>query len=117
MTEPNPSPMEETVTIAKATYDAMVDRLEDLEDLLALKEAEKSERLPHAMVKRLLIDGDNPVKVWREHRGLTQSMLSQKSAVRQGYLSEIESGKKTGSVEVYKALARALNVDVDDLIT
>ncbi len=116
MTDPKPKSKSETVTLTAGEYNALLERLEDLQDLLALKEAEGSERVPDAIAKRLLIDGDNPVRVWREYRGLTQAALSEKSGVRQGYLSEIESGKKPGSVDAYKALARALGVDVDDLL-
>jgi antitoxin component HigA of HigAB toxin-antitoxin module len=116
MTEPNPTPTGETVTVPKEKYDALLERLEDLEDLLALKSAEGSELLPHAMIERLHVNFENPVKVWREHRGLTQAALSAKSGVRQGYISEIEGRKKTGTVDVYKALAGALGVDIGDLV-
>jgi hypothetical protein len=33
-----------------------------------------------------------------------------------GYLSEIETGKKPGSVDAYKALAKALDADISVLI-
>lgn len=33
-----------------------------------------------------------------------------------GYLSEIETGKKPGSVRAYRALADALALSVDDLL-
>lgn len=33
-----------------------------------------------------------------------------------GYLSEIETGKKPGSVRAYRALAGALGLSVDDLL-
>ena len=32
------------------------------------------------------------------------------------YLSEIECGKKTGSVQVLRDIARTLDVDLDDLV-
>jgi transcriptional regulator with XRE-family HTH domain len=42
--------------------------------------------------------------------------LEKKSGVKQSYISEIETRKKTGSVATLKALADALNLTVDDLI-
>ena len=32
------------------------------------------------------------------------------------YLSEIETGKKEGSLSAFKALAKALRLDLDDLV-
>jgi mRNA interferase RelE/StbE len=106
-----------TITIPKAEYDAMRERLEDLEDILAARAVEDDERIPHEIAERLLFGGDHPIRVWREHRGLTQKQLAEGAGLRQGYLSEIESGKKPGSVAAFKALASALDVDVDDLLT
>ncbi|MGD9740415.1 MAG: helix-turn-helix domain-containing protein [Bauldia sp.] len=34
----------------------------------------------------------------------------------QPYLSQIETGKREGTVDTYRRLARALRVSVDDLI-
>lgn len=78
--------------------------------------AENDERIPHEVAKRLLLGDESPVRVWREYRGLTQKQLADRAGLRQGYLSEIETGKKPGSVAAYRALATALDVDVDDLL-
>jgi len=32
------------------------------------------------------------------------------------YLSQIESGKREGTIKVFSALAKALDVDIDDLV-
>jgi transcriptional regulator with XRE-family HTH domain len=34
---------------------------------------------------------------------------------QKGYLSEIKGGKKTGTIETLRAIAQALNVDLDDI--
>jgi transcriptional regulator with XRE-family HTH domain len=62
------------------------------------------------------MEGESPVRVWREFRGLSLRALAAKSGVSPGYLSEIELGKKPGSVEAYKALAEALDTSVDWLV-
>jgi len=41
------------------------------------------------------------VQIWREYRQMTQTALAEASGVDRAYLSEIESGKKPGSVEVW----------------
>lgn len=111
--------MTETVTIPKAEYDAMVARLEDLEDLAAANAAEIDERLPLEFVERLMaadMEGASRIRLWREYRGMSQKALADAAGVKQGYLSEIESGRKPGSVAAFKALAEALRVDIDDLV-
>jgi DNA-binding XRE family transcriptional regulator len=75
-----------------------------------------SEMLPGEMVKRLLVDGDNPIIVWREHRGMTQKALAAKVKMTAAQLSEIEKGKKSGSIATLRKLSIALGVTVDDLL-
>lgn len=85
------------------------------QDALDALEAGEDELLPHAMVKRLS-DGENPVRVWREHRGLKVKELAEQVGIAAPYLSQIETGKRDGTISVYKALANALAVDIDDLV-
>lgn len=94
---------------------------EDHADLLAYADFRKrleegaEERLPADLVKRML-DGEHPVRVWREHRGLTAAALAERAGVSAAYLSEIERHGKPGSTDAMKKLAEALDVLVDDLI-
>jgi transcriptional regulator with XRE-family HTH domain len=46
---------------------------------------------------------------------MTQSDLARESGISRPYLTEIETGKKDGSVRALKALAGALHVDVGQL--
>ena len=107
------------VILTRARYEALIDRIEDLEDarVIRAREAHRARRdyLPAALAKRLLA-GEHPVRVWRVHRGLTLSALAEKAGLPHGYLSEIEHGKKPGSLAAMKALAAALGLSVDDLI-
>ncbi len=73
------------------------------------------ERIPIEVVERL-IEGENPVRVWRKYRGLTQQGLAKKVGVSPAYLSQIETGKRGGSSKVLRAIASALNVDLDDIV-
>jgi len=61
-------------------------------------------------------NGENPVRVFRTYRKLSVSDLAAAAGISQPYLSEIESGKKTGSVDVLKRIAAALKVDLDDIV-
>ncbi|WP_051311590.1 helix-turn-helix domain-containing protein [Zooshikella ganghwensis] len=75
----------------------------------------ETELVPETLVTRL-IDGENPIKVWREHRGLTQKELAVKVGITVAYLSQVEKGEWIASTDMYKRIAGELSVDLDDLI-
>ena len=72
------------------------------------------ESFPIEVADRLL-SGENPIKVYRRLRGLTQNQLASAVKIHAVYLSQIETGKRTGSLKTLAAIADALNVAVDDL--
>lgn len=73
------------------------------------------ELVPSDVVNALL-DGGSPVRVWRTHRGMTARVLAEKTDLSAAYISEIETGKKEGSVSALKRIAKALNLDLDDIV-
>jgi mRNA interferase RelE/StbE len=107
--------MTDTVTIPRAEYDALRARVEDLDDILAAHAAVTGATLPHDYAMRV-VSGEHPVRVWRDYRGLSAVELAAKAEMSKTYLSEIETGKKPGSIEAYKGLAQALGVPVDALL-
>jgi len=59
----------------------------------------------------------NKLKILREKRHLTQSQLAQKSGVSQGYISELENGKKQNpSAKKLKKLSKVLGIALADLL-
>ena len=60
-------------------------------------------------------NGEGPVRVWREMRGMKATDLATAADISLSYLSAIESGAKRGSVDALKRLAKALGVGSDDL--
>ena len=75
-----------------------------------------AEYAPVELGERIFVGGDHPVRVWREHRGLALGALAKEASIAQSYLSEIENGKKRGSVRALAALAKVLRVDIEDLL-
>jgi transcriptional regulator with XRE-family HTH domain len=63
-----------------------------------------------------MVAGESPVRVWREHRGLTLGELALEAELAPSHVSEIETGRKPGSVVAFGKLARALGVTIDDLV-
>lgn len=93
--------------------------LQDIYDFDTVKEAlEKgSEELIPSQVVYAILDGNNPIRVWREYRGVSQQELAQRAGISVPYLSQLEKEKRKGSFEVLTAIARALKVSLDDLVS
>jgi len=89
---------------------------EDAELIRLADEVKDDESFPFEIVKRLS-NGENPVKVYREHRDMTQPQLAERADVSTNYISMIETGKKTASRKLQAKLAGILGVDYDDLET
>jgi ribosome-binding protein aMBF1 (putative translation factor) len=88
--------------------------LEDAAAIAAFHRTRDQERVPIELVDRLLA-GESPVKVWREHRGLSQRALAARTGLNFAYLSQIETGARKGTTATLKRLAETLGVDLDDL--
>lgn len=97
-------------------YERLLELAEDAEDARSLEAAKgiREELVPHAVVRRL-VEGENPVKVWREHRGLSQEALAAAAGTGQSTIAMLESGERTGRVGTLKKIAAALSVDLDDV--
>jgi DNA-binding Xre family transcriptional regulator len=103
---------EDTAVLRRRDYDALIQAYEDAADALALAEvrareaAGEAEYVPVELVERILVAG--------EHRVL--SALAREAGIAHSYVSEIENGRKRGSVRALAALAKALRVDIEDLL-
>jgi mRNA interferase RelE/StbE len=85
-------------------YDAAKARLEHGEDeLIPLEMTERRRR------------GEPALRIWREHRKLTQERLAKKAKVSRALIAAIETGRKTGSVSTWKKLGAALDVSWEQL--
>ena len=113
--------MNETVTIPRAEYERLQQASEDLDDLqaydraMAALAAGEDELIPAEFAERLL-EGESPLRVYRDCRSLSQAELARVSGVNRVQIIDIEAGRKSGSVETLRKLARALRVDLDDLV-
>jgi transcriptional regulator with XRE-family HTH domain len=103
------------VALRREDYDRLVDEGEDREASAAYDRTRGQETVPHDVVDRIFVKRESPIRVWREHRGMTLDQLSDATGKAKGYLSEIESGKKTGTLDTLKAIAAALRVDLEDI--
>ena len=110
---------EEYAVVPRAEYEALRDAIDgdamDATIIRSVLEDPDQELVPFELVERIA-DGEHPVRVWRNYRGMKAGELATIANVAASYLSDIENGKKPGSVKAMKRIADALNVTVDDLI-
>jgi len=101
-------------------YERLVQEAEMLQDVRAYDEARQAvaagEELVPSEVTYAILDGGNPIRAWREHRGLSRKQLAEASGLSTPYLSQIESGKRKASPEALAAIAKELGLALDDIM-
>lgn len=116
-----------TVTLNRADYEAIIERLEDAADREAIRRSEadltrlgeeEHRRLCYLAeeTRRIVLDDVAPLTIWRERAGLSQRALGVAAEVSPSYLAEIESGKKPGSASALSRIAKALRVPMEFLV-
>lgn len=112
---------ERLVMLPEAEFERLRDAAEMAFDVAAYDEAKRrlasgeEDLLPSEMVKRIL-SGENPIRVWREHRGMSVKALAESVGIAAAYLSQVETGKRDGTVDTFRKIAAALSITIDDLI-
>ncbi|MGH6661770.1 MAG: type II toxin-antitoxin system prevent-host-death family antitoxin [Rhodospirillales bacterium] len=88
--------------------------LEDRADAATVRAFVKSraETFPDAVLEAIL-DGVHPVRVLRDHRGLTQFALAKAAGTSPVYLSQIERGRRRAGRKLRARLGKALGVEPD----
>lgn len=71
--------------------------------------------IPKKIIDRI-VKGESALRVLREWRDVTQIHLSAKTDIGQGYLSDLENGRRKGTTAALKKIAQALNVPIDLLV-
>jgi DNA-binding XRE family transcriptional regulator len=112
---------EEFVVLSRRDYDAMRARLgdEDAEDRMTariVKEAKASGGVAAPLsVWDEVEAASSPIGPLRKWRKLTQEELAAEAGISQGYLSELETGRKAGDLATLRRVAAALGVGLDDV--
>jgi DNA-binding XRE family transcriptional regulator len=92
----------------------MADDIESFDRAMARLRAGE-ETFPARVAKRLAA-GESPVRVFRDYRGLSQRELAEAAGVSAAAISKIESTGAGASIDTMAAIARRLDLSVDDLI-
>jgi len=112
---------EELVVLPRAEYEALVARVdqgaEDADDI-AIYDSRKAELAAGGAVlppeiSSVILRGESRLQAIRNWRDVTQLHLERITGISQGYLSDLETGRRAGTPETIAKLAQALEVPVD----
>jgi hypothetical protein len=111
---------DELVVLPQAEYEALLERAgreDDAADDIAIYDARKAALAVGGVVlppevSAAILRGETRLKAIRNWRDETQPHLNFKTGISQGYLSDLESGRRAGTPETIAKLAEALKVPV-----
>lgn len=109
------------VILSRAAWKLIVEALEGVQERTTVRASGKRQHrrkgagLPAAYAERMRA-GEHPIRVWRDVRGIGLNQLAKRAKVARGYISEIENGKKPGSIAALKRIADALKIGLDDTV-
>lgn len=102
-------------------YQKLQEALDDAEDIKDIENNLKSiqegaEITVPGEVTFAVIDGNTPIRAWREYKKIKMNELAKKVGISSAYLSQIETGKRNPTVDTLKAIAKELNIEVEMLL-
>jgi DNA-binding XRE family transcriptional regulator len=112
---------ERMVILPEGEFQSLVLAADNAEDATAVREFENrmaagQEELVPAELANAVLDGANPIRAWREYRGMTIKSLAQSAGIASAYLSQLETGQRDGTIETMRKLSATLRVTIDDLV-
>ena len=100
----------------------LIERLEDLEDIVAAKKIEaetsneENECFPIELIEKIRKEGQNRIKVYREYRKMTQEELAEKSRINLQMIQKLENGESSDILKAIKSISKTLKIDAEMLI-
>ncbi|MBU3693755.1 MAG: helix-turn-helix transcriptional regulator [Rhodocyclaceae bacterium] len=104
--------------VPAAIWESVRDAIEDAEDAMAASQALANDdgiRFPNEVMKDI-ISGASRLRAWRNYRGMTVQALAEAAGLSKAFVSQIESGKRTGTTDSLSKLARALGAPIGAII-
>jgi hypothetical protein len=111
----------EVAILPRKDYEALVARAEEADEVLGssrlVARARKEISAGIPLIPKEVVDrfakGENALRVLREWRGRTKLYIAHKTNLGQGYISDLESGRRKGTIAALKKIADALKVPLD----
>lgn len=93
----------------------LAEEAEDVVDAERILRDPQTMMVPGVVAERILL-GEHPIRVWREHRGLSQAVLAKAAGLQQPTIARLETGQRKGTLAQMRRLAEALEVRLDILL-
>ena len=102
-------------------FELIREAIEDAEDIRDIEENLKAiqkneEIVVPGEITFAILDGGNPIRVWREFKKIKLNELAKEVGISASYLSQIENGKRNPTIDKLKSIATALRVDLELLL-
>jgi len=109
---------DDIVILSRKEYDRLLAAADEdgIDAAMAKKAIARNEETLSEVEVDELLAARTPLAFWRKKRGLKQTDLAKAAGIAQGFLSEIESGLKTGDVTVLQRIAIALEISLLELV-
>lgn len=109
---------DDLAVLSRKDYEALLERLSELEEDeadVALYDARKAEAGPAlpAEISMRMLKGESLLKAIRNWRAMTQMQVEAKTGIAQGYLSDLESGRRKGADETLRKLAAVYDIPLE----
>ena len=107
------------VVLPIENYREIISLLDDTEDCSAIDQAlieDKAGETVPSEAANAILNGVPPLRAWRQCRGFTLDSLAERVGVSKGYLSQIENGRKPGTLGILRRISIVLSVTIDDLV-
>jgi DNA-binding XRE family transcriptional regulator len=89
--------------------------IQDYDSAKAALERGDDELIPSEVVYAIL-DGENPIRVWREYRRMSQRETAEQAGISVPYLSQLETNRRKGSLDVLSAIAKVLQASLENIV-
>ena len=114
----------EVAILSRKDYEALAAKAqqadEDLGTARLVARARKEIAAGMPLIPKEVVDriahGENALRVLRKWRGKTQLHISLKTNIGQGYISDLEKGRRKGTSAALKKIADVLKVPLDLII-
>lgn len=110
-----PTSDERYVILPESEFAALQRVLQDALNLVDDNDDKKREVFPDEVLAAIR-SGRRPIGVFREYRRMSLTELANRTEISEHHLLGIENGAKSASLRAICAIAKALEVRVDDLI-
>ena len=114
----------EVAILPRKDYEALAAKArevdEDLGTARIVARARKEVAAGMPLIPKEVVDriarGENALRALRQWRGKTQIYISHKTNIGQGYISDLERGRRKGTISALRKIADVLKVPLDLIV-